>query len=304
MVPIFTKFFYPVLKFLENGTVQNLKSTVQYVSDYFHLSDEDRQEKIKSGRATKVYDRTQWSMTYLRAAGLILSPKRGRYLITSKGKQILDFGITELSQKDLCNISPEFEAFLHGEKLNATPSEESETISPTPTLSPSETIDEIITQINASLSTELLAQIKNQTPGFFEQLVLDLLVKMGYGGNREDAAMVTKISHDGGIDGIIKEDRLGLDMIYIQAKRWENTVQKPEIQKFRGALSERGATKGIFITTSDFSSGAKESAQNAKIVLIDGIELCRLMIEFGVGVSIKTVYEIKRLDTDYFNSEL
>lgn len=304
MVPIFTKFFYPVLKFLENGTVQNLKSTVQYVSDYFHLSDEDRQEKIKSGRATKVYDRTQWSMTYLRAAGLILSPKRGRYLITSKGKQILDFGITELSQKDLCNISPEFEAFLHGQKLNATPSEESETISPTPTLSPSETIDEIITQINASLSTELLAQIKNQTPGFFEQLVLDLLVKMGYGGNREDAAMVTKISHDGGIDGIIKEDRLGLDMIYIQAKRWENTVQKPEIQKFRGALSERGATKGIFITTSDFSSGAKESAQNAKIVLIDGIELCRLMIEFGVGVSIKTVYEIKRLDTDYFNSEL
>lgn len=304
MVPIFTKFFYPVLKFLENGTVQNLKSTVQYVSDYFHLSDEDRQEKIKSGRATKVYDRTQWSMTYLRAAGLILSPKRGRYLITSKGKQILDFGITELSQKDLCNISPEFEAFLHGKKLNATPSEESETISPTPTLSPSETIDEIITQINASLSTELLAQIKNQTPGFFEQLVLDLLVKMGYGGNREDAAMVTKISHDGGIDGIIKEDRLGLDMIYIQAKRWENTVQKPEIQKFRGALSERGATKGIFITTSDFSSGAKESAQNAKIVLIDGIELCRLMIEFGVGVSIKTVYEIKRLDTDYFNSEL
>jgi restriction system protein len=150
----------------------------------------------------------------------------------------------------------------------------------------------------------LLAQIKNRTPGFFEQLVLDLLVKMGYGGNREDAAMVTKISHDGGIDGIIKEDRLGLDMIYIQAKRWENTVQKPEIQKFRGALSERGATKGIFITTSDFSSGAKESAQNAKIVLIDGIELCRLMIEFGVGVSIKTVYEIKRLDTDYFNSEL
>lgn len=114
MVPIFTKFFYPVLKFLENGTVQNLKSTVQYVSDYFHLSDEDRQEKIKSGRATKVYDRTQWSMTYLRAAGLILSPKRGRYLITSKGKQILDFGITELSQKDLCNISPEFEAFFHG----------------------------------------------------------------------------------------------------------------------------------------------------------------------------------------------
>ena len=129
------------------------------------------------------------------------------------------------------------------EKLNPASSEESAAI--TPALSPSETIEDIITQINTSLANELLEQIKNQTPGFFEQLVLDLLVKMGYGGNREDAAMVTKISHDGGIDGIIKEDRLGLDMIYIQAKRWENTVQKPEIQKFRGALSERGQLKGF-----------------------------------------------------------
>lgn len=301
MVPIFTKFFYPVLKFPEDGTVQNLKTTVQYVADHFHLSDEDRQEKIKSGRATKVYDRVQWTMTYLRAAGLIISPKRGRYLITPKGKEILSSGISELNQKDLCEISPEFEAFLHGKKLNAASNEEAATVAPA--LSPTETIDDIIAQMNASLASELLEQIKNQSPAFFEQLVLDLLVKMGYGGNREDAAMVTKISHDGGIDGIIKEDRLGLDMIYIQAKRWENTVQKPEIQKFRGALSERGATKGIFITTSDFSAGAKESARNAKIVLIDGTELCRLMIEFGVGVSIKTVYEIKRLDTDYFNPE-
>lgn len=189
-------------------------------------------------------------MTYLRAACLILSPKRGRYLITSKGKQILDFGITELSQKDLCNISPEFEAFLHGKKLNATPSEESETISSTPTLSPSETIDEIITQINASLSTELLAQIKNQTPGFFEQLVLDLLVKMGYGGNREDAAMVTKISHDGGIDGIIKEDRLGLDMIYIfkprdgktpfKSPKFKSSVEHfPRVAQLREFLSQQ-----------------------------------------------------------------
>lgn len=301
MVPIFTKFFYPVLKFLEDDNVQNLKTAVQYASDYFHLSDEDRQEKIKSGRATKVYDRVQWTMTYLRAAGLIISPKRGRYQITQKGKNLLNTGITELNQKDLCQISPEFKAFSHGKKINATTLEGPAAV--TPALSPSETIDDIIAQINTSLATELLEQIKNQTPAFFEQLVLDLLVKMGYGGNREDAAMVTKISHDGGIDGIIKEDRLGLDMIYIQAKRWENTVQKPEIQKFRGALSERGATKGIFITTSDFSVGAKESARNAKIVLIDGTELCHLMIEFGVGVSIKTVYEIKRLDTDYFNPE-
>lgn len=301
MVPIFTKFFYPVLKFLEDGNVHNLKATVQYVSDYFHLSDEDRQEKIKSGRFTKVYDRVQWTMTYLRTAGLITSPKRGRYLITPKGLEVLSTGVTDLNQKDLCNISPEFEAFIHGRKQD-TPTND-EHASRTTDLSPSETIDDIITQINTSLASELLEQIKNQTPAFFEQLVIDLLVKMGYGGNREDAATVTKISHDGGIDGIIKEDRLGLDMIYIQAKRWENTVQKPEIQKFRGALSERGANKGIFITTSNFSVGAIESARNAKIVLIDGEELCRLMIEFGVGVSIKTTIEIKRIDTDYFNPE-
>lgn len=299
MVPIFTKFFYPVLKFLENGNVQDLKTTVQYITDYFELSEEDRLEKVKSGRVTKVYDRVQWTMVYLRSAGLIASPNRGRYLITGKGLEVLSSGITELNQKDLCSISPEFEAFNSRKKHNSSIDKGADPV--TSSLSPTETIDEIITQVNVSLAGELLEQIKNQTPAFFEQLVIDLLVKMGYGGNREDAATVTKISHDGGIDGIIKEDRLGLDMIYIQAKRWENTVQKPEIQKFRGALSERGASKGIFITTSDFSVGAKESARNAKIVLIDGAELCRLMIEFGVGVSIKTTVEIKRIDTDYFN---
>lgn len=301
MVPVFPKFFFPVLKFVGDGDIKNLKSTVSFVSDYFHLSDADRQEKIKSGRATKVYDRVQWSMTYLRAAGLIVSPKRGRYVITEKGKEILNSGISDLSQKDLSEISPAFKAFLKGEKtLSTQPITNSETDN---SLSPSESVEDLINQINSSLATELLDQIKSQAPAFFEQLVIDLLVKMGYGGNREDAATVTKISHDGGIDGIIKEDRLGLDMIYIQAKRWDSTVQKPEIQKFRGALSERGANKGIFITTSDFSNGAKESAKNAKIVLVDGEELCRLMIEFGVGVTVKTVYEIKRIDTDYFNPE-
>lgn len=302
MVPIFTKFFYPVLKFLSDNEVQTLKTAQDYVADYFHLSDEDRQEKIKSGRATKVYDRVQWTMTYLRAAGLIASPKRGQYVITPKGHEVLDSGVKELNQKYLCEISPEFEAFLHGKKPAAHKSGES-TEAATPAVSPAELVDDLITQINSSLASDLLEQIKGQTPAFFEQLVIDLLVKMGYGGNREDAATVTKISRDGGIDGIIKEDRLGLDMIYVQAKRWDNTVQKPEIQKFRGALSERGAAKGIFITTSDFSSGAKESARNAKIVLIDGSELCRLMIEFGVGVSTKMVYEIKRVDSDYFHPE-
>ncbi len=302
MVPIFTKFFYPVLKFLSNGKIQTLKSTQAYVIDFFHLSESEQQEKVKSGRATKVYDRVQWSMAYLRAAGLIISPKRGQYVITEKGREVLASGITELDQKYLCDISPEFKKFLYGKKAANNIEEKNTPATPTE-LSPSETIDDLVNQINNSLASDLLEQVKKQSPAFFEQLVIDLLVRMGYGGNREDAATVTKMSHDGGVDGIIKEDRLGLDKIYVQAKRWENTVQKPEIQKFRGALSERGAAKGIFITTSDFSTGAQESARNAKIVLIDGTELSRLMIEFGIGVSVKTTYEIKRIDNDYFHPE-
>lgn len=303
MVPIFTKFFYPILIFLSNGEIQDLKSTCTFVADYFNLSPEDRIEKIKSGRATKVYDRSQWTMTYLRQSGLIESPKRGRYVITQKGLDMLATGKTELNQKDLCEVSPEFVKFLHSKK-GETHSDD--TNNPEPQNSeetPTESLDSLFVQINEHLASELLEQVKSQPPGFFEQLVIDLLVKMGYGGNREAAAAVTKMSHDGGIDGIIKEDRLGLDMIYIQAKRWEDTVQKPEIHKFSGALKEKGANKGIFITTSKFSIGAIESARAANIVLIDGAELCRLMIEFGVGVSVKKVYEIKRIDNDYFNPE-
>lgn len=303
MVPVFTQFFYPILKFLSNGEIQDLKGTCAFVADYFNLSPEDRVERIKSGRATKVYDRSQWTMTYLRQSGLIESPKRGRYLITSKGLDMLATGKTELNQKDLCEISPEFEAFLHGKKAEQNNAEPNNFEPQNSEETPTESFDNLFVQINESLASELLEQIKSQTPSFFEQLVIDLLVKMGYGGNREDAASVTKMSHDGGIDGIIKEDRLGLDMIYIQAKRWEETVQKPEIHKFSGALKEKGANKGIFITTSKFSNGAIESARAANIVLIDGSELCRLMIEYGVGVYVKKVYEIKKIDNDYFNPD-
>lgn len=303
MVPRFAKFFYPVLKFLSNDEIETIKSTISYIKTYFNLSETDCAQKVRSGRTTQVYDRVQWTMQYLKAAELISSPQRGHYKITQKGIEVIKSGITDLNNPYLCNISENFKFFIKRKDSESSENHSNDNSNEGNELSPSESIDELIAQLNSSLASELLEQIKNQTPQFFEQLVLDLLVKMGYGGNREDAAMVTKISHDGGIDGIIKEDRLGLDKIYIQAKRWENTVQKPEIQKFRGALSEKGANKGIFITTSDFSNGAKESAHNAKIVLIDGEELCKLMIEYGVGVTVRTTYEVKRIDTDYFISE-
>lgn len=275
---------------------------MEYVVSYYHLTDEDCQAKVKSGRTTQLYDRVQWTMTYLKNAGMIDSPKRGQYNITQKGLDVLDSGVTELNQKSLSDMSPEFRDFLHGKKKHSN-EVLSDNESDAQEVSPSEAMDNLFDQLNKSLADDLLSQIMHQSPAFFEQLVIDLLVKMGYGGNREDAATVTKISHDGGVDGIINEDRLGLDKIYVQAKRWENVVHKPEIQKFRGALLENGATKGIFITTSGFTNGAKESAAHAKIVLIDGKELCKLMIEYGVGVSVRTVYEVKRVDSDYFNPE-
>lgn len=168
---------------------------------------------------------------------------------------------------------------------------------------PSEQFEELNRQINESLIDELHQQIMDKSPAFFENLVVDLLVNMGYGGNRDDAAKVTQYSRDGGIDGIIDEDPLGLDKIYIQAKRWVDTVQAPEIHKFIGALSIRNASKGIFITTGKFSSGAIACVRNSKIVLIDGRRLCELMIRYNVGVSIKSTYSIKRIDMDYFNPE-
>lgn len=306
MVPVFWKFFLPVLKSLDDNKIHTIKSTMGKMATHFQLSDSDCEVKVKSGKTTQLYDRVQWAMTYLKRAGLISSPSRGNYEITPKGKDVLSSGITEMNQKYLSEISPEFADFIKIKKKgneDSLPSNECPTAEHAET-SPEEVMEQTYARINSSLAYDLLERVMQNSPAFFERLVIDLLVKMGYGGNREDAAMVTQLSHDGGIDGIIKEDRLGLEKIYIQAKRWEATVQKPEIQKFVGALSEKHAHKGIFITTSNFSNGAKESARSAKIVLIDGPQLCNLMIEFGVGVSIKTVYEIKRVDSDYFDPNI
>ena len=270
----------------------------------FSLSDTDVEERVSSGSETKLHNRTQWATTYLGKAGLLQRPKRGINMITTEGKSLLATGITEITPKYLGEHYPSFAVFAYGHKDkssldNVSADEQSKT--------PSEVMDEAFDEINTTLANDLLDHVKSQSPKFFEQLVVKLLVSMGYGGSLDNAGVVTQVSHDDGIDGIIKEDKLGLDSIYIQAKRYTTgSVQKPDIQKFIGALTEQGASKGVFITTTTFSTGAIETSKKAagvKIVLIDGDMLTKLMIENDIGVSLKQTYEIKRIDTDFFNED-
>jgi len=304
MVPTFDKFLFPVLNILKDNKEHSLKNLIEDMVQFFSLSNTDIEEKVSSGIETKLHNRTQWATTYLGKAGLLQRPKRGVSMITEDGLKLLETGITEISPKFLSEQYPSFAAFANGTKEK---SGQEDIVISQQTKTPSEIMNEAFAEINSSLASELLDHVKNQSPKFFEQLVVNLLVSMGYGGSLDNAGVVTQISHDGGIDGIIKEDKLGLDNIYIQAKRYTTgSVQKPDIQKFIGALTEQGASKGVFITTATFSSGAIETSTKSsgvKIVLIDGDMLTKLMIENNIGVSLKQSYEIKKIDTDFFNED-
>lgn len=305
MIPAFEKFFYPILKHIEDGKQYSLKDLRNFCADHFSLTEDDLAEKIKSGQS-RLYDRVQWTMAYFYQAEIVDRIKRGIYQINSNGKALLSKGITDLSVNYLKEYSPAFLAFSQksNKPSNAKgPAQAKQEESPDDLKTPIDIIDENFQIVNQELAEELLQQVKSQSPKFFEHLVIELLVKMGYGGQFDDGAFVTQASHDEGIDGIIKEDKLGLDKIYVQAKRWDTgSIGRKEIQSFVGALSGQGASKGVFITTSSFSKEARSfrPQNNIKIVLIDGIELCRYMIEYNIGVSVKTAYEIKRIDSDYF----
>ena len=305
MIPAFEKFFYPILKHIEDGKQYSLKELREFCASHFKLTEDDLAEKIKSGQS-RLYDRVQWTMAYFFQAQVVDRIKRGVYQINDNGKAMLQTGITELSVNYLKDHCPSFLAFT--QKSNKPPTTQNETPannveSGEDLKTPIDIIDENFQIVTQELAEELLQQVKSQSPKFFEHLVIELLVKMGYGGQFDDGAFVTQASHDEGIDGIIKEDKLGLDKIYVQAKRWDTgSIGRKEIQSFVGALSGQGASKGVFITTSSFSKEARSfrPQNNIKIVLIDGIELCRYMIEYNIGVSVKTAYEIKRIDSDYF----
>lgn len=302
-LPIFEEFLYPFLLATSKKDM-TLSEMRDYIVDYFHLTDEDCSLRTKSGNTTQVSDRLNWVRQYLRRALMIELPQRGVYRITQRGKDYLS-SHNSLSKKDLMEY-PEFASYATGTTITKTESSDTTTKQDlvSADLTPTEQLEQAYHSINDDLAADLLQKTLEQSPYFFEHLVVDLLVKMGYGGSFANSAQVTQYVHDDGIDGIIYEDKLGLDKIYIQAKRYklDNTVGKPQIQQFSGALDEQKATKGVFITTSTYSKEAKQYVEklNKKIVLIDGQELARYMIEYNVGVSTKQVYEVKRIDSDYF----
>jgi restriction system protein len=299
-IPDYQTLMLPLLKLIADGNEYHLSPLVSVLSDNFKLTQEERKQLLPSGQMTTIKSRAGWARTYLKKAGLLEQPKRGYLKITSRGVDVLNKNLEKIDAKFLEQY-PEFITFRDAGKNENSLLEQIENIETTP----EENIENSIFKINNQLSNDLLDAIKSCSPVFFEKLVVELLLAMGYGGSRAGAGRATQQTADGGIDGIIDEDKLGLDAIYIQAKRWENVIGSPEIQKFVGALQGNRAHKGVFITTSDFTKSAKEYVKNIqnKVILIDGLTLAKLMIENNVGVSTITTYAIKKIDTDYFIDE-
>lgn len=295
----------PVLQLASDEKEHKFSQAVEELADEFNLSTEERNELLPSGSQAVFNNRVGWARSYLKQAGLLASPKRGFFTITPTGSELLATNPLKINISVLEHY-PKFIEFRNRKKdkseteAQVRVSAESES-----TLTPEDALASAYKKLRSALESEVLSSVKEASPSFFERLVVDLLVNMGYGGNRQDAGKALGKSGDGGIDGIINEDRLGLDVIYIQAKRWEGTVGRPEIQKFAGALQGQRAKKGVFITTSSFTNEAKEYASliESKIILIDGEHLSRLMVEHNVGVSTVGQYEVKKLDSDYFDNE-
>lgn len=299
-IPDYQTLMLPLLEILRDGDELYFSPLVDVLADKFNLNEEDRKQLLPSGQMTTIKSRAGWARTYLKKAGLIEQPKRGNVRITHRGLDVLGQNLTKIDVKYLEQF-PEFIAFRDAGKSESSVPEPSDSIQSTP----EENIENSIVKINNQLSNDLLDVIKSCSPTFFEKLVVELLLAMGYGGSRAGAGKATQQSADGGIDGIIDEDKLGLDSIYIQAKRWEGTVGRPEIQKFVGALQGNRAHKGVFITTSEFTKEAQEYVKNIsnKVVLINGFNLAKLMIENDVGVSTVSIYKVKKIDSDYFVDE-
>ena len=306
-IPDYQTLMLPVLKLAADGEEHKFSHAVDALADQFALSQEERNELLPSGSQAVFNNRVGWARSYLKQAGLLGAPKRGFFVITPKGQELLAQNPPEINVA-LLEQYPEFVEFKNRKKEKSESDNES-TEQTAPELITNETPEDALAsaykKLRTSLEAEILSAVKESSPSFFERVVVDLLVKMGYGGNRQDAGRAMGKSGDGGIDGIINEDRLGLDVIYIQAKRWEGSVGRPEIQKFAGALQGQRARKGVFITTSNFTKEAKEYASliESKIILIGGEQLAKLMAEHNVGVSTVGMYEVKKLDSDYFDEE-
>lgn len=307
-VPKYNEFFSPVLRALETGEIKHVSEIRKFALDYLNVSEEDRKAMLPSNTQRLVDNRVNWSITYLRKANLIERVARGKYKITNTGLQILHEKKDHVELKDLYQFDS-FRQFINTDTM----SEEKKDLSKPSVLedlqegTPQDNLNASMEQINKELSANLLSEIMERSPAFFEKMVVQLLLKMGYGSALEDG-FVTGCSGDEGIDGIIREDKLGFSSIYIQAKRWaeDKAIGRPEIQKFVGALAGQGAQKGLFITTGTFTKEARsyvEKQLSTKVVLVDGEKITKLMIEYNLGVSVETVYTIKKIDTDFFSEE-
>jgi restriction system protein len=300
-IPDFQSIMRPLLAYLSDGRERGSQETFEALATEFSLSSEERSQLLPSGKQPVFVNRVAWAKSHLKGAGLVESPKRGVYRITERGRALLADYPGPIGMKTLQRF-PEYVEFR---TPSAGPGPVVDPVLPPGeiSLTPEELIDYGYGRIRAQLAQEIISKVKSSPPEFFEQLVVELLVAMGYGGSLSDAGRAVGRGGDGGIDGIIKEDKLGLDTIYIQAKRWEGSVGRPEIQKFAGALQGVRARKGIFITTSSFTSDAQSYAGNidTRIVLIDGPALANLMMDHDVGVTRVQSYDIKRLDSDYFS---
>lgn len=304
-VPKFHEFLPSVMKLLVKGDVYTVRQICEMAIADKNLSEEDRTQLLPSGIQRVADNRVQWAIQYLKKAQLIQAVKKGHYAITPAGLDAWQ----DVGEGINLNYLLRYESYLAF--IGATTGNSQTSAAPSAPAypdTPQDDFDTAYRKINDDLAERLMEAIMDQSPGFFERLVVSLLMKMGYGGAFDDAGVVVGHSGDEGIDGIIREDKLGFNSIYIQAKRWspEKTIGRPDIQQFMGALAGQGASKGLFITTAGFSKEAKEYAAkhlSSKIVLIDGQRLTRLMIEYDVGVSTQTVYAIKRLDSDFFDEQ-
>lgn len=297
-VPEFQSFMLPVLNLFSDNNIHTTNECMNIAIDYFNLDDNDIKLTVPSGKQTLVANRVYWTLTYLKKSLLIETVRRGEYRITDRGVSLLKTNPNRIDRKLLSQYE-EYRLFSNqeNEASNSNNREDKND-----EITPEESIDKIYKKINEQLSDDLLEIILDKDPYYFERLVMDVLTKMGYGDPNDNSNIVTKKSGDEGIDGIINQDKLGLDKIYVQAKRWNENVSRPELQKFVGALSAKKSNKGIFITTSDFTKEAIEYAKNLShtIILINGKDLTKLMIEYNVGVQTNYSYEIKKIDNDYF----
>lgn len=298
-IPTYDTLMLPLLRIAADGQDHKVRDLTEHLSREFRLSEEEQQKLLPSGQQTVISSRTHWARTYLRQAGLLTNPKRGVTRITEAGQQALK----ENPQKIDIEFLSRFPSFLESKSKHRQDSGETDVRTPPgdPT-TPEEALEASYKDLRAALADDLLEQVRSSSPQFFERLVVELLVAMGYGGSLSDAGQAIGRTGDDGIDGIIKEDKLGLDVVCIQAKRWSGTVGRPQVQAFAGSMEGHRAKKGVLITTGTFSKDAHEYIQRIerKIVLIEGALLAQLMIDHDVGVTTSRSYVVKKLDSDYF----